>query len=170
MVRIATWNICLGLKTKKEYVKSKILEEKIDICCIQECEIKADFPHNILSFKDFSIEIENNNVKSRCCIYIGGGISYIRRTDLEGVNNNIVAIELNLKHKKYLLLNVYRSFAMQDNIPVNIKFATQINLISNAIRENPDHSPLVVGDFNLDYRMINNAHYRLKNMYESLNH
>ena len=43
MVKIATWNVCLGLKSKKEYVKSKIIEEKIDICCIQESEIPKDF-------------------------------------------------------------------------------------------------------------------------------
>ena len=65
MVKIATWNICLGLKSKKEYVKSKIIEEKIDICCIQESEIPKDFPGDILSFKGYSLENKNRNRNDR---------------------------------------------------------------------------------------------------------
>ena len=35
-VRIATLNLCLGLKNKKDLVKSALLEHKIDILCMQE--------------------------------------------------------------------------------------------------------------------------------------
>ena len=64
MVKIASWNVCLGLKRKKDYVKSKIIEEKIDICCIQECDLKPDFPVNILTFKNYNLEVETNLIKS----------------------------------------------------------------------------------------------------------
>ena len=44
MVKIATWNVCLGLKNKKTYVSNTIEDNKIDICCIQECEIEKNYP------------------------------------------------------------------------------------------------------------------------------
>ena len=37
MVKIATWNLCLGLKNKKDYVSDVIRENEIDICLIQLC-------------------------------------------------------------------------------------------------------------------------------------
>ena len=43
---IATWNICLGLKNKKEYVYDVIKEKKIDICLLQEVEIPVDYDTN----------------------------------------------------------------------------------------------------------------------------
>ena len=75
MVKIATWNVCLGLKNKKTYVSQTIEKNKIDICYIQECQIQKDFPANILTFKHFNLEVENNSIKSRCCTYIRGGVS-----------------------------------------------------------------------------------------------
>ena len=89
MLKISTWNICLGLKSKKNYVKEKILEEKIDICCIQECDIDANYPVNALSFSGYNIEVETNTKKARCCTYIKNDIIYIRRRDLEGEDNNL---------------------------------------------------------------------------------
>ena len=94
MLNIATWNICLGLKSKKEYVKQMITDHSIDICCIQECEIRKDYPKDLLTFRNFNIEIEQNTVKARCCIYIKDNVSYTRREDLEGTDNNLVIIEL----------------------------------------------------------------------------
>jgi exonuclease III len=43
-MKIATWNLCLGLTTKKESFSKTIVEEDIDICCIQETEIPVGFP------------------------------------------------------------------------------------------------------------------------------
>ena len=39
-IKIASWNLCLGLANKKDYVASMIKENKIDICCVQEIDIK----------------------------------------------------------------------------------------------------------------------------------
>ena len=38
-LKLATWNLCLGLANKKEMVSQKILEEKIDVCVMQEIDI-----------------------------------------------------------------------------------------------------------------------------------
>jgi hypothetical protein len=51
-------------------VSRTIVEEDIDICCIQEAEIPVGFPINELTFKNYSIEVEKNTFKQRVCIYI----------------------------------------------------------------------------------------------------
>ena len=169
MVKIATWNICLGLKSKKNYIKSKISEEQIDICCIQECEILKDYPTDILSFTGYNLEVENNSVKSRCCTYVRSGIPYVRRSDLEGMDNNLVIIDVVLGKKKFVIINLYRSFAEQHNVSTTVRFATQLDIISQTISNNPTHTPVVLGDFNLDFMQIHNPQYRLKNNLEALN-
>ena len=40
MLKIATWNLCLGLKNKKDTVYGCLNEEKIDIAMLQEVDIK----------------------------------------------------------------------------------------------------------------------------------
>ena len=51
---------------------------------LQEVEINTNYPLNILSAKDYSIEVEKNDTKARCEIVIGKGIEYERREELEG--------------------------------------------------------------------------------------
>ena len=110
-----------------------IKDNNIDICCIQECEILKDYPSNILSFKNYNLEVENNSIKARCCIYIRGGISYVRRDDLEGVDSNLVIIEAKTNAQIYLIINLYRSFSMQGDVTPEVRFVTQINTIKSAI-------------------------------------
>ena len=59
MVKIATWNLCLGLANKKEYVVSTIKKEEIDICMMQETEIKRDYDIKLLTLILHSIQREN---------------------------------------------------------------------------------------------------------------
>ena len=42
-IKIATWNLCLGLTNKKDYVS---LMNKIDIYCMQEIDLYYGFPYN----------------------------------------------------------------------------------------------------------------------------
>ena len=81
--RIGTLNLCLGLRNKKEEVRRMIQDNNIDILCMQETEIPKDFPIQMLTFKGYQFENENNNTKSRCGMYISNDISYVRRNDLE---------------------------------------------------------------------------------------
>ena len=93
-LKVATWNVCLGLKNKKDYVARMIRENDIDVCGIQECEIDKDFPPSVLAFKDYNIEIEENIEKARVCMYIKHNINYKRRKDLEGENLHLVVIDI----------------------------------------------------------------------------
>ena len=89
-----TLNLCLGLQNKKNLIKETILNEKINILCMQETEINKNLDQNLLSFPGFAIETENNNTLSRVAVYLHNRISYIRRWDLEGVNSNLLVLDL----------------------------------------------------------------------------
>ena len=107
-------------------------------------------------------------IKSRCCIYVRAGISYIRRSDLEGQDNNLLIITVDLGDIKYVIINVYRSFSIQGGVATDIRFANQVEIIRKTITENPNLVPIIVGDFNLNYKMINNPQYHLKSLFEKL--
>ena len=64
-MKIASWNVCLGILNKKDIIEQVIKDNNIDICCIQEIEIPSDFPINNLTFKEYAIETEQNEYKIR---------------------------------------------------------------------------------------------------------
>ena len=48
-LKIATLNLCLGLKFKKDLVKSLLQTHDIDILLMQETELEADFDCELLN-------------------------------------------------------------------------------------------------------------------------
>ena len=59
-IKCATLNLCLGLQFKLNLVKNLMNDEKIDILCMQESEIKNDINHVNLTLPGYFIEVENN--------------------------------------------------------------------------------------------------------------
>ena len=105
-IKIATLNLCLGLQFKKNLVKEFILNEKIDILCMQETEIKNNIALPNLTIPGFDIEIEHNVKCSRVGIYIKSGLNYIRRTELEGRNSHVIIVDI-IGKKNYCIINIY---------------------------------------------------------------
>ena len=103
-ITIATWNACLGISNKKDLITNMINENKIDILCLQEVEIDQKIITNMMSIKNQNIEIEQNDVKSRVATYIKSTINYKRRCDLEGINNGMTIIDIELT-KSFRLIN-----------------------------------------------------------------
>ena len=64
-MKIGTINLCLGLKGKKDLVKSILLENKIDVLVMQEVEIEHNFDENTLNIPGYRLETENSNTKKR---------------------------------------------------------------------------------------------------------
>ena len=104
MMKIATWNLCLGLTNKKDYVYKTLNEEKIDICLLQEVEIENDYPIQLLTSRNFKIEVEKNTKKARSAIAIRDNIEYKRRLDLEEIDSGLVVIDIN-SSKNYRIIN-----------------------------------------------------------------
>ena len=76
-IKIATWNLCLGLASKKELVKHYILESNIAVCCLQETEQDTNINEDLLTFPAYLVEVEQNDVKKRVAIIstTGGGMT-----------------------------------------------------------------------------------------------
>ena len=163
-IKIATLNLCLGLKNKKDEVKRLIKENEIDILCLQETEIISNYPVQLLSFGGFNYESESNNVKSRCGIYISNEINYVRRSDIEIANMHIIVIDLK-DSTKTRIINVYRTFSPQPPQTQREFFVGQVALLSSLITANT----ILIGDFNLDHRKRFDINYSHKNYFNLLN-
>ena len=162
--KIATLNLCLGLRSKKDEVKKLIGINNIDVLCLQETEIPVDFPIELLSFKGYNYESENNVVKSRCGMYISDKISYVRRSDLESVGTHVIIVDLNdSEHTR--IINIYRSFNPQNNESQFNIFSRQLEVISTAVNRNT----IVIGDFNLNHKKRYDVNYSHKNYFTKLN-
>ena len=126
-----------------------IKQHNIDICCLQEIDVKKDYNVDILSFKGYTLLRENNTVKSRCGVYIKESMKFTRRSDLEGVDNGLVILDVELK-VKYRVVNVYRIFKPMNWVTEKNYFINQLSLIKAAIENCQNKIPIMLGDFNLN--------------------
>ena len=63
-LRIATLNLCLGLKFKKDRVQNILNENKIDILMMQETELENDFNCELLNIPGFKFGYEKTLEKA----------------------------------------------------------------------------------------------------------
>ena len=94
LLKIATLNLCLGLKYKKDLVKNYLYSEEIDILAVQETEIEKDFNCDLLSIKGFKYEYEENSFKKRVGFYIKNCIKYERKRELEVTYSHLIVIDV----------------------------------------------------------------------------
>ena len=167
-LKIASWNICLGLSNKKDFLAYELNKERIDVCCLQECEVPVRLDEKTLTLNNYKLELETNEHKKRTGIYISNRITYLRRNDLEELNTNIVIIDVS-DVNEYRIINVYRSFSTYNNDHPLDKFISQLRIIRNAVNALPKKIPIVLGDFNLDYNKIYDPSYQFKNYFGQLN-
>ena len=69
-VKIATWNLCLGLLNKKDLILDELNNNQIDVCCMQETELENNLPTNILSSPNYRFEPEKSTGKKRVGLFI----------------------------------------------------------------------------------------------------
>ena len=167
MIRLSTWNVCLGLKNKKDYVYNETKQNEIDICLLQEVEIETGFNEELLTAKDYVIEVENNAKKSRTAIILKDNIDYIRRRDLELCDYGIVIIDVNVS-KKYRVINVYRSFNPPNGVTPLAFFERQLQIINQALANLNGREIIISGDFNLDDSKRYATDYRNKHYFEKM--
>ena len=167
MIRLSTWNLCLGIKNKKDYVYETLINNKIEICAVQETEIKKNYPVELLTHRDYKIEIEQFSEKGRCAIIIKNTINYLRRKDLEKLDSSVVIIDIDAT-KKYRIINIYRSFTPPNGKTQKQAFIDQLAIIKNATETANNFNIVVLGDFNLDELKRNGANYPFKDYYTEL--
>ena len=168
MIKIATWNLCLGLLNKKEYVYQTLNYENIDLCLFQEAEIEKDLNVNLLSSKNYCLEVECVSNKARCAVAIKNNLTYTRRTDLEDSDLGIMVIDIN-NTTNYRIVNLYRQFNPPNNLSQVEHFSLQINKIKDVLATLNGRKIIIAGDFNLDDTKRNAMEYRYKNLFEIQN-
>ena len=135
-IKIATLNLCLGLKSKKDLVARILQEENIDILCLQEIELENMFDENLLQIPGYSLEVEINQNKRRACIYVTRKLNYKRMSDHEGINNHLVIIDIEVNsNETRRIINIYRSFNPQ-GLSAKDSFQNQLNVCSNSFNYN----------------------------------
>ena len=159
-IRIATWNLCLGLASKKNLVKHYITENKIDICCLQETELDNQINEDLLSFPGYSLEVEQNDLKRRVGMYVRSTVNYRRRTDLEANNRHLIVIDV-LGKPEVRIITIYRTFKPQEDIAAREVFNDQLNMI----KANATMNCVVLGDFNIDYKRKFDVTYASKHLF-----
>ena len=115
-VKIATLNLCLGLKNKRLEVERLMINNNVDIMCLQEVEIEKDYDFNALKLNNYCLEVENNSVKARVGIFISNNVNYKRMHQLEVINSHIIIIDITDSCTVKIIINVYRCFNPQGNI------------------------------------------------------
>ena len=145
-LKVATLNLCLGLKYKKDLVKDVLIENKIDILMMQETEIESEFNYELLKIPGYNLELGKNSVKVRIGTYINDSIKYERRDEMEGLDSHITIIDTqNGKKNNKRLINIYRSFNLNGESAKEL-FIRQLSVIKNAF----NNETVIMGDLNLD--------------------
>ena len=160
--QLATLNLCLGLKYKKDLVKDVLISNDLDILAMQETEVEQNVDWNLLGIKGYVLELENNTYKSRVGFYIKDTVKYVRCPNLEGQNSHLIVIDINNeKGSKKRLINMYRSFNPRDDTAIGL-FNRQLEIVKNIF----NNDSVLIGDLNLDYNKKFNVNYQRKNYFE----
>ena len=114
MIKIATWNLCLGLSNKKDYVYETLNSDNIDICLFQEVEIDKNIDIKNLTSKNYRLEVETITQKARCAVALKNDVAFVRRNDLEDIDLSMIVIDIN-NTVKYRIINIYRQFNPPNN-------------------------------------------------------
>jgi hypothetical protein len=85
-----TSTFIVGLFSKKDYVKSLLYENDIDILNLQETELGPKIDLNNLNIKGYVLEVETNEKKKRVATYIKTSVQYKRRNNLEKPNLHLI--------------------------------------------------------------------------------
>ena len=93
--------------------------------------------------------MEKNSLKSRVGFYIAKTLRYVRRSDLEGTDSNLIIIDIE-GSLNTRLINVYRSFAPQNGVSQRDKFKYQLALINTAMC---NVNSILLGDFNVNQKL-----------------
>ena len=160
-LKIATWNLCLGLFHKKDYVRTQLHENNIDILTLQETDLSPELQLENLQIKGYSIEVENNNKKRRVAIYVKNSISYKRRIELEKENLHVIVLDIEI-NPPVRIITIYRTFNPQIQCTPRENFREQLNIINNATTT----STILLGDFNLDENKRHLVDYNQKQLFQ----
>jgi len=166
-INVCTWNLCLGLQHKLDYVKEILIKEEIDILCLQETEIEDGFDMNILNINGYELETDLVNNTTRTAIYIKTTMNY-ERLQTQGLNRNIIILKITQQNMPHLFISaIYRPWKNIDGLSQDNAFSGQVEEMKRLIPRNCEC--MVLGDFNINYEKRNNRNMVNRNLNQILN-
>jgi len=154
MIKIATWNACLGITNKLDLISEYLKNENTNILCIQEGEIDL-LNINFYDIENYTFIHSNCPIKSRSCIYVHNSLNFTRLINYENPNIELICLEF----EHFILINYYRTFKPVNNISLQNHFKETINLVDEISKIKPNKFTIFLGDFNLDYKKVNDPSY-----------
>jgi len=167
-LKLCTWNVCLGAKYKKHYIKSLLEEHSIDILCIQEAEIKHDDDASLLDIQGYTVEIEKENQmeKRRTMLYVKNTIKYSRQIQTEKPGAHIILLRIECVNKVVCLASIYRTYKLTRHESHLQAFQEQIEILQTFMNTNRAENCIIMGDMNLDERRRSDRNYHLHQLYQ----
>ena len=166
-LKICTWNLCLGLKYKLNYVKELLITEEIDILCLQETELERDFDRKSLNINGYELEIDICTDVIRSVLYVKSDINYKSIENL-GQNQDLIILKIIQDLISPLFVSaIYRPWKNYNQLSQEEAFTNQVNEIERIISRNAQC--IILGDFNIDYAKRNNRNIVNRRLTRTLN-
>ena len=163
-IKICTWNVCLGAKSKIQLIKEQLMKEKIDILCIQEAEVKQDDDESDFAISGYAMEFEKARDVKRTIIYVSEAIEYKRLHNKEVEDSHIIVLEVSGNSNTLTLASIYRTFKLTRHQNHQSALTEQINILKELSAAD---SLLILGDINLDASRKHDPSYNLHALYET---
>ena len=153
-IRIASWNICLGVSNKLNHIENVLNQENIDVLFIQECEIQNQTNKKFYDIKGYILVICGTIIsgKARTCCYIKNNINFTHNNEDE----NAVEI-ISLKIENLTINGLYRPF----KTPLHNTGYEYLQECIQKLNNYPKtQHKILIGDFNLDSKKKKTQHTR----------
>ena len=161
-LRICTWNVCLGARTKLPTIKTLLHEYDIDILCIQEADIKPEEDVSDYRVSGYELETEKTTTqfKIRSLVYIKTEINYKRLEDDESENSHIILVKV----KDVTIAAMYRTYQLTHKADHASALNEQIETLEASCLTSKHF--LLLGDINLDAMKRTDPSYHHRALYD----
>jgi len=164
LMKICTWNVCLGARCKISIIKELLVKNQIDILCLQEVEIMNEEDTDAYEMENYSLEIETVSTpfKKRTLMYIHNTVAYQRMLDVEDSDSHVIAMFL--PKQDICIASVYRTYQLTTKLDHHSAFVDQIGVIEELLHRGK--KSVILGDFNLDHNRRGDPSYHHSRLYE----
>jgi len=150
-LKLATWNICLGMFHKVDIIKQTIYRENLDLLLLNETEINESHDTQYLKIPEYDLVTPLNKTNTRIAAYIRSDKNY------KILCSNVKLDTISIQIEEIKILGIYRAY----KLPNHDNYTDQM---SELILEVNTHD-IVMGDLNLDSNKRNINTYRYSNIY-----
>ena len=152
-INVCTWNLCLGLQYKIDYVREILFNEKIDVLCLQETELEGGLGLENLKINGYELEADYADT-IRSLVYVSSALVYERLKNTGRDKNLIVLKIIHQKHPSLYISAIYRPWKDENGLTQGQAFADQVLEMKRLIPAREEC--IVLGDFNINYEKRNN--------------